>query len=100
MKPQPASSDLQKTASKIGVQKGFVSSQISMQMNREKNCTRTVLFASNCCKAQEDISWFPLEYEEEKENSFPRYTGSAPSENTCENKPDISKDEIKVRWFI
>ena len=64
------------------------------------NCTRTVLFASNCCKTQEDISCFPLEYEEEKENSFPGYTGSAPSENTCENKPDISKDEIKVRWFI
>ena len=62
-----------------------------------KNCTRTVLFASNCCKTQEDIDCFPLEYEEEKENSFPGYTGSAPSENTCENKPDISKDEIKVR---
>ena len=65
-----------------------------------KNCTRTVLFASNCCKTQEDIDCFPLEHEEEKENSFPGYTGSAPSENTCENKPDISKDEIKVRWFI
>ena len=62
-----------------------------------KNYTRTVLFASNCCKTQEDIDCFPLEYEEEKENSFPGYTGSAPGENTCENKPDISKDEIKVR---
>ena len=58
-----------------------------------KNCTRTVLFASNCCKTQEDISCFSLEYEEEKENSFPGYTGSAPSEN----KPDISKDKVKVR---
>ena len=47
-----------------------------------------------------DIGCFPLEYEEGKENSFPGYTGSAPSENTCENKPDISKDEIKVKWFI
>ena len=65
-----------------------------------KKCTRTVLFASNYCKAQEDIYCFPLEYEEEKENSFPGCTGSAPSENTCENKPDISKDEIKVKWFI
>ena len=62
-----------------------------------KNYTRTVLFASNCCKTQEDIDCFPLEYEEEKENSFPGYTGSAPGENTCENKPDITKDEIKVR---
>ena len=58
-----------------------------------RNCTRTVLFASNCRKTQEDISCFPLEYEKEKENSFPGYTGSAPSEN----KPDISKDEVKVR---
>ena len=65
-----------------------------------KNCTRTVLFASNCCKTQEGISCLPLEYEEEKENSFPGHTGSAPSENTCENKPDINQDEIKVRRFI
>ena len=35
-----------------------------------KNCTRTVLFASNCCKTQEDIDCFPLEYEEEKETHF------------------------------
>ena len=68
-----------------------------MQMNWGKNCTRKVLFASNGCKTHEDISCFPLEYKEEKENSFPGYTGSALSEDTCENEPDISKDEIKVR---
>ena len=64
MKPLPTASDLQKTARKIGVQKGFVLSQISMQMNRETEtaCARTVLFANNCFKTQEGISCFPLKY--------------------------------------
>ena len=63
-------SDLQKTARKIPVQKRFVSSQISMQMNREKTVQEPFYSPATVAKRKRTLTAFLLNTRKRKKTHF------------------------------